>query len=398
MTASNHTCRTWPVVLALMLVSLNLRPILAAIGPLLDEIQHTTGLTNASAGLLTTLPVFAMGVGALFGSRLQVLLGEYKGVMAGVTAIALAGVLRWLLPSTTGLVLTAMLAGLGIALVQALLPAYIKRHFPTRVGMLMGLYTTGIMGGAALAAASASPLTQITGNWEITFALWSVPAVLGALAWRQTASHETAPATTAPVRLPLGAGRAWLLMAAFGIGTGAYTLVLAWLPPFYVQLGWSAADSGYLLGALTLTEVAAGLSVSMFIGRFPDRRVPLLGMLLLILAGLAGLVIAPLSMAIPAAVLLGIGIGALFPLSLIVTMDHVSDAKGAGALMGFVQGGGYIIASGMPFLAGLIREHSTNLSQAWLLMAFGIVVLMAIVMRFKPAAQFESHSWRLQPR
>lgn len=73
MTASNHTCRTWPVVLALMLVSLNLRPILAAIGPLLDEIQHTTGLTNASAGLLTTLPVFAMGVGALFGSRLQVL-------------------------------------------------------------------------------------------------------------------------------------------------------------------------------------------------------------------------------------------------------------------------------------------------------------------------------------
>ncbi len=31
-------------------------------------------------------------------------------------------------------------------------------------------------------------------------------------------------------------------------------------------------------------------------------------------------------------------------------------------------------------------------------MAFGIVVLMTIVMRFKPAAQFESHSWRLQPR
>lgn len=164
------------------------------------------------------------------------------------------------------------------------------------------------------------------------------------------------------------------------------------------MFSWGGPDSGYLLGALTLTEVAAGLSVSMFIGRFPDRRVPLLGMLLLILVGLAGLVIAPLSMAIPAAVLLGIGIGALFPLSLIVTMDHVSDAKSAGALMEFVQGGGYIIASGMPFLAGLIREHSTNLSQAWLLMAFGIVVLMAIVMRFKPAAQFESHSWRLQPR
>ncbi|MFC6479186.1 hypothetical protein ACFQDN_25430 [Pseudomonas asuensis] len=61
MTASEHTYRLWPIVVALILVSFNLRPILAAIGPLLDEIQHTTGLGSALAGLLTTLPVFAMG-------------------------------------------------------------------------------------------------------------------------------------------------------------------------------------------------------------------------------------------------------------------------------------------------------------------------------------------------
>jgi CP family cyanate transporter-like MFS transporter len=398
MTASKHTYRLWPIVVALMLVSLNLRPILAAIGPLLDEIQHTTGLGSALAGLLTTLPVFAMGVGALFGARLQALLGEYKGVMIGVEAIALACALRWFLPSTTGLIVTAVIAGLGISLVQALLPAYIKHHFPARVGLLMGLYTTGIMGGAALAAASASPLTDTVGSWASTFALWSIPAVLGALIWSQTATPAVEHAANRPVRLPLRAGRAWLLMVAFGIGTGAYTLVLAWLPPFYIQLGWSAAESGYLLGALTVMEVVAGLAVSMFISHFPDRRIPLLSVLLLILMGLAGLVTAPIMMAVPAAVLLGTGIGALFPLSLIVTMDHVSDARTAGALMGFVQGGGYIIASGMPFLAGLIREHSTDLSQAWLLMAFGIVVLMAMVTRLAPFTRFEADAWQLQPQ
>ena len=74
--------------------------------------------------------------------------------------------------------------------------------------------------------------------------------------------------------------RAWLLMLFFGIGTGAYTLVLAWLPPFYTELGWSAAHSGLLLGALTLVEVLAGLVVSSIINRFPDRRPLLLAVLL----------------------------------------------------------------------------------------------------------------------
>lgn len=65
-------------------------------------------------------------------------------------------------------------------------------------------------------------------------------------------------------------------MLFFGVGTGAYTLVLAWLPPLYIQAGWSARSSGYMLAWLTLTEVVAGFAVSAVIGKFPDRRVPLI--------------------------------------------------------------------------------------------------------------------------
>ncbi|WP_454253693.1 hypothetical protein [Pseudomonas sp. Marseille-Q7302] len=48
-------------VLLVLLVGLNLRPILAAIGPLLDGIQAATGLEGSGAGALTTLPIAAMG-------------------------------------------------------------------------------------------------------------------------------------------------------------------------------------------------------------------------------------------------------------------------------------------------------------------------------------------------
>ena len=373
------------LVAAIILLGLNLRPILAAIGPLLDSIQASTGISNADAGLLTTVPVFAMGVCALAGAQLQRRLGVARGIGIGIAIIAAACALRWPLHGSGGLIGTAALGGLGIALVQALLPAFIKRHFPARAGQLMGFYTTGIMGGAAIAAASASPLAQSWG-WNALLALWALPAVAAALLWRRAAAARVDMAGGAGASLPVGSGRAWLLLVFFGIGTGAYTLVLAWLPPFYTELGWSAADSGLLLGALTLVEVLAGLVISSIIHRFPDRRILLLSVLLSVLGGLACLIVAPAQLALPAVILLGCGIGALFPLSLIVSMDHVTEPAGAGALLGFVQGGGYIIASSMPFIAGLIRQHSSSLAQAWMVMAGGVVVLLLIAVRFAPGA------------
>lgn len=374
------------LVAAIILLGLNLRPILAAIGPLLDSIQAGTGISNAGAGLLTTVPVFAMGVCALAGAQLQRRLGVVRGIALGIAIIACACALRWPLHGSSGLIATAALGGLGIALVQALLPAFIKRHFPERAGQLMGFYTTGIMGGAAIAAASASPLAQGWG-WNALLALWALPAVAAALLWRRAAGARPEVASGEGARLPVGSRRAWLLMVFFGIGTGAYTLVLAWLPPFYTELGWSAADSGLLLGGLTLVEVLAGLAVSSVINRFPDRRILLLSVLLAVLGGLACLIVAPAQLAIPAVILLGCGIGALFPLSLIVSMDHVVEPASAGALLGFVQGGGYIIASSMPFIAGLIRQQSSSLAQAWMVMAGGVAVLLLIALRFAPGTR-----------
>ncbi|MFM2088286.1 MAG: hypothetical protein RLZZ237_3155, partial [Pseudomonadota bacterium] len=322
--AAPHAASTALLIAAIILLGLNLRPILAAIGPLLDSIQAATGISSADAGLLTTVPVFAMGLCALLGAQLQKRLGVVRGIGLGIAIITLACALRWPLHDSAGLIATAALGGLGIALVQALLPAFIKRHFPERAGQLMGFYTTGIMGGAAIAAASASPLAQALG-WQVLLALWALPALAAALLWRRASASRRDVSSGVGASLPVKAPRAWLLMVFFGIGTGAYTLVLAWLPPFYTELGWSAAESGLLLGGLTLVEVLAGLVVSSIINRFPDRRILLLTVLLSVLAGLACLILAPAQLAIPAMVLLGIGIGSLFPLSLIVSMDHVRD-------------------------------------------------------------------------
>lgn len=373
------------VVITVMLLGLNLRPVLAGIGPLLSRIQADTGMGDTQAGLLTTLPVFAMGICALYGGWLQARVGEYRGIGIGIVGIAVASLLRCWLTGTAGLLLTAALAGIGIALIQALMPSFLRRSFSQQSSRLMGLYTTAIMAGAALAAASVSPLADVM-DWDGALAIWGGLATLAAMAWMITVSLNPMPnnAPHTKAATTLSRSRAWALMIFFGIGTAAYTLVLAWLPPYYTQLGWSSAHSGLLLGGLTLTEVVAGLLVSWLINHVPDRRYLLLPVLLLLLLGMAGLTLAPLTLVLPIMVALGLGIGALFPLSLIIALDQVDDPRQAGALMGFVQGGGYLIASLMPLLAGFIRQHTSGLNQAWLIMAAGVVVLILMALRFGP--------------
>jgi CP family cyanate transporter-like MFS transporter len=368
--------------LLVFLIALNLRPIMAAMGPLFPLLQRDAQLSATQLSLLTTLPVMMMGLAALASPLLLRTLGEVHGIAAGLILLALASVARGFDQSATALIVSALVAGIGIGLIQALMPVQIKRHFGAKAGTLMALFTTGIMAGAAIAAASAAPLAHAQGL-GITLAIPVVPAVIALLLWLMIV-RGTAPINNRHRPQATRSVRAGLLMIFFGIGTGAYTLVLAWLPPFYMQNGWQPEQSGYVLGALTLTEVAAGFVLSALIHRFRDRRRPLLVVLTLILLGLISLMLLGGAQAWLPTLLLGLGIGALFPLSLIVTLDHAHSPEEAGALLSFVQGGGYLLAALMPLIAGMVRDRAASLDSAWAMMSVGILLLMLMALRFKP--------------
>nr|WP_249185827.1 MFS transporter [Burkholderia ambifaria] len=374
------------------MVGLNLRPALAAIGPLLDMIQRATGIGDGAASLLTTIPILLMGVGALSARRLQRVTGIACGVWLGVVLIGFASASRVGARHAWLLLASACCAGIGIAMVQALLPGFVKAHFATRIGGAMGVYSTSIMGGAVLASVVA-PFAAARWGWLVALAGWALPAGLAALAWPLASRDGDAPASGAlpasaatsmaharPSRSP----RAWRLAVFFGIATGAYTLVLAWLPPYYMRLGWSPTAAGGLLGGVTLAEVVAGLTISAMIDRLPDRRPALHAAIASLLAGLLVMLAAPQALALPAALLLGAGIGALFPLSLIVTVDQAATPADAASLTGFVQGIGYLVAGLFPFAAGIVRQRLADLSPAWVAMACLCVVLFALAAGFAP--------------
>ncbi|WP_445179407.1 cyanate transporter [Pseudomonas sp. McL0111] len=373
------------LMLGIILVALNLRPSMAAIGPLLSAIRGDIPLSFSLASLLTMLPVMAMGLAMFFGIGISQRLGEQRTVVLSLLIIGLATLSRLFLDSAAELIFSAILAGVGIALIQALMPVLIKSRFPNHVALCMGLYVTSIMAGAAIAASFAPLVMVSTGSWRIGLAIWAALALIALLLWWSQPSTAPVIANT-PVKKEsfFNNSRAWLLAIFFGLGTASYTCVLAWLAPYYVEQGWSEQHAGLLLGFLTAMEVISGLVTPAIANRSRDRRKVLMVLLGLIIAGFCGLILSPQHLSLLWPCLLGLGIGGLFPMSLIVSLDHLDNPQRAGGLTAFVQGIGYLIAGLSPLLAGVIRDRLGSFEWAWWSLTAVMVVMLLMVLRFDP--------------
>ena len=374
------------LMISVVLVALNLRPSMAAVGPLLSSIRADVALSFSTASLLTMLPVMAMGLAMFFGMAVAKRFGEHRSIVLSLVVIGLATVSRLFLDSAVELILSAIAAGVGIAMIQALMPALIKSRFSDNVSLFMGLYVTAIMGGAALAA-SFSPFIQVrTGSWRIGLAIWAVLAVLALVFWyaQRSVLPPLPQAGAGPQASFFGNRRAWLLAIFFGLGTASYTCVLAWLAPYYVEQGWSEQNAGLLLGFLTAMEVVSGLITPAIANRRRDKRGVVAVLLVLIIAGFCGLILSPQYLSLLWPCLLGLGIGGLFPMSLILSLDHLDNPRRAGGLTAFVQGIGYLIAGLSPLIAGMIRDQLGSFEWAWWSLTAVVVVMLLIVLRFDP--------------
>lgn len=61
----NHQ-KTFTMLLVLVLIGLNMRPLLTSVGPLLPQLRQASGMSFSVAALLTALPVVTMGGLALY--------------------------------------------------------------------------------------------------------------------------------------------------------------------------------------------------------------------------------------------------------------------------------------------------------------------------------------------
>ena len=163
--------------------ALVLRPPLASVGPLLPLIDEDLGLTLAQQGFLTAIPVFSFGVGAFAGPALAKRLGLERSLFWLLAILTIAiGLRGWF--GYTSLVVGTTVAGLAIAVSNVLLPSVIRGRFSKHVPQVTALFTTVLAMSASAAAASAVPIENSLGSWNLTLMVWLAPAVLALVLWR----------------------------------------------------------------------------------------------------------------------------------------------------------------------------------------------------------------------
>lgn len=375
------------MLLVLVLIGLNMRPLLTSIGPLLPQLREASGMSFTAVSLLTALPVVAMGVLALAGGWVDRHFSERNSVALSLLAIAVGALLRELAPQSLLLLSSALLGGIGIGIIQAVMPAVIKRTFQRRMPLVMGLWSAALMGGGGLGAALTPWLAEHSDVWHRSLAWWALLALVALIGWWPQSKALNQPIKSSqlaqPLRLHLSP-RAWTLGLYFGLINGGYTSLIAWLPPYYMQLGATAQFSGSLLALMTVGQAAGALILPMF-ARKQDRRSLLMAALTLQLIGFCGFIWLPLQMSVLWAVVCGFGLGGAFPLCLVLALDHSPQPAIAGRLVAFMQGIGFIVAGLSPYLSGLLRSLSGNFLLDWMFHAVLVVGLMLLTLRFVPS-------------
>ena len=373
------------LLVLVVLIALNLRPFLTAIGPLAPQIDARLALGMDALAWVTLLPLWLIGVGVLLTPALLGRTGPRPLLAAALLLLTLGSALRVDLTSGALLIASAALCGLGSALVQGVLPGLVKQCFAQRVPLVMGIFSACMMGGGALGAVL-TPRLAVHLDWSRALALWSLPVLLALawLAWRVRLPAAARPAASGGEQRLITLPRSWLLIACFGIINSGYGIVVAWLAPAYMASGWSAQQGGELVAWLALAQTASGLGLPLLAARRLDRRPWMALAIAMQMGGFAGLWIAPTSAPILWCLLCGAGLGGSFSLIMVMALDHLPDPRRAGALCALMQGVGFMVAATGPWVAARLHHVSGDFAAAWQWQLGGLVLMGLLVMRLDP--------------
>jgi MFS transporter, CP family, cyanate transporter len=298
------------LVLGIVLLATNLRPALTGMTPLIGQIRADTSISYGVAGLLTALPLLAMGVLSPIAPLLARRLGLERVLLVSMLVLAAGILLRSAGPVAAMFVGTAVL-GAGIAIGNVLLPGLVKREFPERVGLMTSMYTTALAVSAAIAAGASFPVANQVG-WRGSLALWAIPAFVAAAAWlpqvRYVRRANASAAGTQGVSGPWRSALAWQVTLFMGLQSLGYYVVLTWLPEILQEeVGMSAAWAGWMLALAQVVGIASIFLAPVLAGRRPSQYGVVLAAATLTGAGALGLLVAAETGAALWVVLLGLG-------------------------------------------------------------------------------------------
>jgi CP family cyanate transporter-like MFS transporter len=392
----------------IFMVGVSLRAPIIAPTAVMDAIRDDVGLTAASAGLLTAIPVLLFALTTPAAVKISKRWGPEAAVVVCLAGVVAGTVLRSL-GSTVALFAGTALIGAAITVGNIVVPVLTRRDVPlAKVPMVTGLYVVSINIGSMATLIGTAPLADLVG-WPLAIAGWAVITAAGLVFWcfrlrparerdgdgdgggdEDTAPDEAASSDAEPDTVQdaeqdaeqddaaqsgretsgardEGSGSAAvprnprliviLLLIAFCGQAAAYYGTTTWLPLLLAETrGLSASTSAVAASLFQIAAIAGALGVPLLAIRFrPVVPVAVVAGLWITLP--VGLLVAPEAFVIWSLIggaAQGGGFTAIFS---IIPRISRSDGEAARA-SAMVQGGGYLAATLAPPLAGWLSTQT----------------------------------------
>lgn len=375
------------IIIAIFVLSVNMRPAITSIGPMLETIRQQLTLSNAQVSLLTAVPVICMGVFATMAPVLKRKFGLKRTIYSMIIIIGLMTGLRGFISGFPVLILTAFFIGIAIAIIGPLLSAMIKQYFPERAASVIGIYSFGMGVGSAASAGLTTVFFESSGSYPLSLSIWSILAILGIAAWYLATkedmkvlqpAQQTAQLVIEKMKSPWRIRKAWLFLLFFGLQSSAFFSIITWLAPLAISAGMTLLQAGMLLTIMTTVQIFLNIIIPLLMQKFPARK---FWLLLMLTAGVIALCllwtgIHPLMFA--GAFVMGIPLGGLFPVALLLPLDETDTVEETNSWTAMMQTGGFIIGGLLPLLIAIVYDGTANHNYTYVII-LSLYVLMFLL-------------------
>nr|WP_240916289.1 MFS transporter [Sanguibacter sp. HDW7] len=378
------------LLVAIVLYALNLRGPIVAVAPVIRDLAADLGVTDGTAGLLSTIPVICFAAATPFVAAYLRRASLERAVLVSLALVLLGTVVR----SSGGFPLAisgTIVIGVAITIGNVAVPVIVARDFPSRVGIITGIYTSALNLGSVITTVGTAPLAALVG-WRWALVSWGLLVVVAGVVWRVATariaaapassaervatSREVAPADSIALLPPWKRWDVWLLVAAFGAQSFSYYGTSTWLPSILADtIGLSADGAGAAASVFQLMAIVGSLGAPALVARGLHLRTVSAMLVTCWLALPTGLLLAPHGYLVWMA-LAGVAQGGFFTMVVVMMVRRSGGTANMRRMSAFVQGLGYSLAAAGPVVLGLVHDASGSWV-APLLMVLAMVGVMA---------------------
>lgn len=366
------------LLIAVLLLSANLRAPLTSVGVLLPAINDDLQLSAFATSIIAILPLLAFSFASLFAAPVSTKIGLNRTIVYALIVITV-GIIFRSLGSSTLLFTGILLIGIGIAFGNVLAPVFIKASFPLQVGIVTALYTVSMNIFGALSSAVSAPIAKAT-NYNISLAVIGIVTIITLIIWIIVLQKDKEVEAPHPIAMTSSIWRsplAWQITLFMGGQSVIFYSLINFLPiilkeqhiPVEVTGGYlTVLQMAIIIFTFIIPMIAANMAHQVYLGCING---------LLFMAGIAGMIYGDVKYMLVYILFIGVALGISFGLVNLFFSLKTEYTHTAKQLSGMAQSIGYLFAALSVLIFGVIHDYTHNWSHSlYFLLADALLMLI----------------------